>query len=127
MLRQDTRFGGWFRGLGEAGAFVEFVAHRVSLERPGFEPFHGGGAVPGALVIGVEDIAFSVHAHAAGGTYAGAGGYHFSVRSDADGPAAPVGIRSKGASEAERDPDIAVLIRLGAEGVFVVIALDAPV
>ena len=79
------------------------------------------------MIVGVENIAFCVETDAAGGANAGAGGDHFSIRRYTDSPTAPVRSRAGGASEAESDPDVAVFVWGSAEGVFVVIAIDAPV
>ena len=91
-LGQDARLALGLGRCGEVCEGVEFVAGGVALEGAGLEPFQGGGAVPGALVVGVEHIALGVHPDAARRADAGAGGDHFPVRSDAHRPAAPVGV-----------------------------------
>ena len=123
----DARLVLWIRWGGEVGEFVEFVSGGVALEGTGFEPFERRGAVPDALVVGVEAVAGGIESDAAGGADAGAGGEHFAVGGDADAPATPVGIGVVGAGEAKGDPDVAVAIGGAAKGVFVVVAADAPV
>jgi hypothetical protein len=48
------------------GEFVVFVAGRVALKRADAQVFDRAGAVPGPLVVAVEDVAKVVEANAAG-------------------------------------------------------------
>ena len=102
------------------------IAGRVALEGTGAQPLEGGGAVPHALVVGVEDVTLVVHADAARGADAGGGRDHLALGGDAHAPAAPRRVGVEGAGQAEHDPDVAVLIGIGAEGVLMVVAVDAP-
>ena len=92
----------------------------------GLELLQAAGAVPGALVLGVEDVARRVHADAAGRADAAAGRHRFAVGRDPQAPAAELVLAGERAGEAEGDPDVAVTVELRAEGVFVVVAVDFP-
>ena len=116
----------WFLETGELGINV---AGGVAHEAARFEPLEGGRAVPEALVVGVEAITGFVEANAARGADAGAGGSDRTIESVAVAPAAPRGFGAgpAGAGEAVDDPDVVVFVGIGAEVVFVVVAIDAPV
>ena len=84
------------------------------------------GAVPGALVVGVEDVALGVEADAAGRANAAGRRDELALRRDLAGPAAELAVAVERAGQAEGDPDVAVLVEARAEGVFVVVAVDLP-
>ena len=125
-LGEDTRAAGGLGRRGEVREGGRLVASRVTLERTGAEPLERGGTVPDALVVGVEHVALGVGTDATRRTDAGSGRDELAVRRDARAPAAPRGVGMEGTRQAKDHPDVAVLVRLGAEGVFMVVAADAP-
>src|SRR5262249_45317360 len=70
------------------GVRIPFVPLGMPLERAGLEELQAAGAVPRALVIGVEDVAVVVEADAAGRADAAAGGRHLAITAHAQAPAA---------------------------------------
>ncbi len=108
------------------GLVVEDVAARVAHEAAGLEVLQRGGAVPDALVVAVKDVAFQIEADAAGRANARAGRDRLPVGRDAETPAPPRGVGVEGTGQAEHNPDVAVPVGIGAEGVLVVVALDSP-
>ena len=125
-LGEDARSALRLGRRGEVGEGVGLVAGRVALEGSGAQPLQGGGAVPHALVVGVEHVTLAVGADAAGRTDAGRDGDELAVRGDLGAPAAPRGVGMERAGQAEDGPDVAVLVGIGTEGVFVVVAAHAP-
>jgi hypothetical protein len=83
--------------------------------------------MPRALIVAVIDLAIGIEAYAAGAADAGAGGHHFAIRLDAQRPATKRHRAAERAGEAERDPEVARFVKAAADGVFVVVAGDAPV
>src|SRR6516162_6486722 len=90
------------------------------------EVFEAARAVPGPLVVGVEDVAVGVEADAAGRADTTCGRDEFAVGADLAPPAAKLDVGGKGAGQAQRDPDVAVLVEARAEGIFVIVAADFP-
>src|SRR5207247_7102042 len=84
------------------------------------------GAVPRSLIVGVEDVARGVETDAARRTNAARHRDELAVRRQLQCPAAELGLAGKRAGQAERRPEVAVLVEARAEGVFVVIAADLP-
>ena len=109
-----------------AGEIEVDVAVGIALERAGLDPLQRTGAIPRALVIRIEYIAFGIESDPAGRAHAARGGDEFAIVRDAQDPAAVKGLGGEGSGEAEGAPEIALLVELRAEGVFVVVALDAP-
>jgi len=73
------------------------TAGGVAHEAAGLEPFEGGGAIPEALVVGVEGIARLVETDAAGRADTGAGGDDGAIEAVAIAPATPGGFIAGGA------------------------------
>src|SRR5262249_38745986 len=84
------------------------------------------GAVPRALVVGVEDVAFGVEADAAGRADAAGGGDELAIGCDLAAPAAEFAVGRERTRQAERDPEVAFLVEAGAECVLVIVAADCP-
>ena len=125
-LGEDARAAGGLRRRGEVREGSRLVAGRVALERSGAQPLERGRAVPDALVVGVEVITLVVVADTARRTDAGSHRDELAVRGDLGGPAAPRSVRVERTRQAEDHPDVAVLVRIRTEGVFMVVAADAP-
>src|SRR5262245_20438146 len=84
------------------------------------------GAVPGTLIVGEKHVAGGIEADAARGTYAAGGRNELAVRADLPCPAAVLGIAGERAGQAQREPDVAVLVEARTESVFVIITADVP-
>jgi hypothetical protein len=82
--------------------------------------------MPWALVVAVIDLAIRIKADAAGTAHAAACRHHFAIRLDAQCPATEGRRAAEGAGEAEGDPEISRFIETAADGVFMVVAGDAP-
>src|SRR5262245_2076552 len=98
----------------------------MPLKAAGSKMLETAGAVPGALIVGVEHVACRVHADAAGRSQAAASGNHFAIGRNAQSPAAIFHVAAERAGETERDPQVAVAVELRAKAVFVIIAGDFP-
>ena len=77
---------------------------------PTVKLLEAAGAVPRALVVGVEDVALGVEADAAGRAHAAGRRDELAVRRHLAGPAAELAVAVERAGQAERDPDVAVLV-----------------
>src|SRR5262249_6613384 len=120
-------------GRGRADVRVELARLRVPAEAAGVadeaaldEMLEPAGAVPRALVVRVEHVALGVEADATGRAHAAGGRRDLAFGRDLAGPAAELAVAGERAGQAERDPDVAVPVEARAEGVLVVVAVDAP-
>ncbi len=85
-----------------------------------------GGAIPSALIVAVEDVALHVESDSSRGANSGAGRNGLAVRGDAETPASPWRVSVKRPGQAEDHPDIAILVRGSAEGILMVVSVNAP-
>ena len=98
------------------------MAHEFAL----LQPFQATGAIPGALIVGKEEVAGRIEVDAARRASAAAPGSDFAVVRNTQTPATKLDIAGEGASQAQRDVHVAVFVELGPKGVFVIVAGDFP-
>ena len=105
---------------------IPLESARMANELPRPQLFERARSVPRPLVVGVEHLPCAVKADPAGGSDAGGGGDRAAVGGDAHRPATKRHFARKAPRQAEHDPQVSFGVKLRSEGIFVVVARDAP-